>query len=47
MRLAPLLALALCAAAPAAAQQATYTNPILYADYSDPEVIRVGSVRCV
>jgi beta-xylosidase len=28
---------------PAAAQaQATYTNPILYADYSDPDVIRVG-----
>lgn len=43
MRLTPLLALALCAAAPAAAQQATYTNPILYADYSDPDVIRVGS----
>ncbi|HEY6816780.1 MAG TPA: glycoside hydrolase 43 family protein [Croceibacterium sp.] len=42
MRIAPLLALALLAAAPAAAQQATYTNPILYADYSDPDLIRVG-----
>ncbi|AQR75740.1 xylan 1,4-beta-xylosidase [Sphingomonas sp. LM7] len=32
------------AAAPAAAQpQASFTNPILYADYSDPDVIRVGS----
>ncbi|MBO9622657.1 MAG: glycoside hydrolase 43 family protein [Sphingomonas sp.] len=30
-------------AAPAAAQQATYTNPILFADYSDPDVIRVGA----
>ncbi|MEI9851924.1 MAG: glycoside hydrolase 43 family protein [Sphingomonas sp.] len=29
-------------AAPAQAQ-ATYTNPILYADYSDPDVIRVGT----
>ncbi|MCW3848884.1 glycoside hydrolase 43 family protein [Sphingomonas sp. LB-2] len=28
-------------AAPALAQQ-SYTNPILYADYSDPDVIRVG-----
>ena len=36
-----LLGLALIAAAPAAAQ-GTYTNPILYADYSDPDVIRVG-----
>src|SRR3954465_10461659 len=35
------LALAFGAAAPAAA--ATYANPILYADYSDPDVIRVGS----
>src|SRR3954465_11658545 len=34
------LALAFGAAAPAAA--ATYANPILYADYSDPDVIRVG-----
>lgn len=33
--------LALIAAAPAAAQ--SFTNPILYADYSDPDVIRVGS----
>ncbi len=32
---------ALFTAAPAAAQ-GTYTNPILYADYSDPDVIRVG-----
>lgn len=36
-----LLGLALIAAVPAAAQQ-TYTNPILFADYSDPDVIRVG-----
>ena len=43
MRFAPLVALALLAAASAAAQQATYTNPILYADYSDPDVIRVGN----
>ena len=35
-----LLAAALVAAAPAGA--ATYTNPILYADYSDPDVCRVG-----
>ena len=34
------IALAIALAAPAAA--ATYTNPILYADYSDPDVIRVG-----
>ena len=34
------LALALPAAAQA--QAPTYTNPILYADYSDPDVIRVG-----
>jgi beta-xylosidase len=26
-----------------AQSQATYTNPILYADYSDPDVIRVGN----
>ena len=38
-----LASLALLAAAPAAAQQASFTNPILYADYSDPDVIRVGS----
>ncbi|MBJ7417898.1 MAG: family 43 glycosylhydrolase, partial [Niveispirillum sp.] len=25
-----------------AAEPATYTNPILYADYSDPDLIRVG-----
>jgi beta-xylosidase len=43
MRFVPLLALALLAAAPAAAQQATFTNPVLYADYSDPDLIRVGS----
>ena len=42
MKLLAFLALALAAAAPAAAQQATYTNPILYADYSDPDLIRVG-----
>lgn len=35
---------ALLIAAPAAAQtQGTFTNPILYADYSDPDVIRVGT----
>jgi len=34
---------ALALAAPAAAQAPqTYTNPIIYADYSDPDVIRVG-----
>lgn len=43
MRRLLLVALALAAASPAAAQQAAYTNPILYADYSDPDVIRVGS----
>jgi beta-xylosidase len=37
-------AAALALTVPGAAQgQATYTNPILYADYSDPDVIRVGS----
>jgi beta-xylosidase len=35
-------ALALLAAPAPAAAQATYTNPILYADYSDPDLIRVG-----
>ena len=35
-------ALALACAA-AAAPARTYTNPILYADYSDPDVIRVGA----
>ncbi len=34
------LAALLAAAAPAAAQ--SYSNPILYADYSDPDLIRVG-----
>jgi len=35
--------LGLALAVPAAAYaQATYTNPILYADYSDPDLIRVG-----
>jgi beta-xylosidase len=29
-------------AAPAEAGPATYQNPVLYADYSDPDVIRVG-----
>jgi beta-xylosidase len=38
-----LAALALTVAAPAMAQQTTFTNPILYADYSDPDMIRVGS----
>jgi beta-xylosidase len=33
------LALAACVNAP---HPATYTNPILYADYSDPDVVRVG-----
>ena len=41
MRVALILAAALTLADPAAAQQ-TYTNPILYADYSDPDIIRVG-----
>lgn len=36
-RLLALMSLALMGAAPA-----TYTNPILWADYSDPDVIRVG-----
>ncbi|KAB7644170.1 family 43 glycosylhydrolase [Polymorphobacter fuscus] len=36
-RFLPLLALLLAAAAPA-----TYTNPILHADYSDPDITRVG-----
>lgn len=35
-------ALLLCAGLPAGAQQRSYTNPILHADYSDPDVIRVG-----
>ena len=41
-RAASLLALAgtMAMAAPAAAQ---YHNPILYSDYSDPDVIRVGN----
>ncbi len=42
-----LTALALLAATPALAQshatQGSYSNPILYADYSDPDVIRVGT----
>lgn len=47
MLLSMILALALGAMAPAAAfpatdQPASYTNPVLYADYSDPDVIRVG-----
>lgn len=38
------LGIGLALAVPAAAHaQALYTNPILYADYSDPDVIRVGS----
>jgi beta-xylosidase len=38
-----LAAMGMALAAPAAAHaQATYTNPILYADYSDPDVIRVA-----
>ncbi len=31
-------------AAPATPPARTYTNPILYADYSDPDIIRVGKV---
>ncbi|MDP5279682.1 glycoside hydrolase 43 family protein [Sphingomonas sp. DG1-23] len=38
-----LATIGLALATPVAAHaQATYTNPILYADYSDPDVIRVG-----
>lgn len=37
-----LLAALACRAAPVLAW--TYRNPILYADYSDPDVVRVGSV---
>jgi beta-xylosidase len=33
----------LLAAAPVHAAPASYNNPILYADYSDPDVIRVGN----
>jgi beta-xylosidase len=36
------LALAMIAAPVFAAPSATYTNPVLFADYSDPDVIRVG-----
>ena len=35
-------ALSLPACATAAPKPATYSNPILFADYSDPDVIRVG-----
>jgi beta-xylosidase len=43
--LAGLMSTTLMGALPALAADpsATYTNPILYADYSDPDVIRVGS----
>lgn len=42
--LVPLLLPQLCAAATAAAQPAPrYANPVIYADYSDPDVIRVGA----
>jgi beta-xylosidase len=36
------LGAALAGPAPAASSAATYRNPILHADYSDPDVIRVG-----
>jgi len=39
---AALIALALMGARAAFAAGGTYTNPILFADYSDPDVIRVG-----
>ena len=42
----PLLALPLlaaCTTLPKPTSQATYTNPILSADYSDPDVIRAGN----
>lgn len=45
MRPGRIAALLLALAAPAAARQdapPTYANPILFADYSDPDVIRVG-----
>jgi beta-xylosidase len=44
LRLAGLLAAAAALAVPAQAAQSPgrYTNPILFADYSDPDVIRVG-----
>ncbi|WP_303543029.1 glycoside hydrolase family 43 protein [Sphingomonas natans] len=35
--------LALGAIAPSASSAPSYTNPILFADYSDPDVIRVGA----
>lgn len=37
-----LLAAAAPVAAPAAVAGATYSNPIIFADYSDPDIIRVG-----
>jgi beta-xylosidase len=45
MRSGHIVALLLALAAPAAARTdapPTYTNPILFADYSDPDIIRVG-----
>ena len=50
-----MLARLLCAAflicglgaeAGAASSGSMYRNPILYADYSDPDVIRVGACQC-
>ena len=37
------VALLVLACAGTTQAQATYRNPILYSDYSDPDVIRVGS----
>lgn len=42
MRRALILAALMAATPAAAAAPATYANPILHADYSDPDVIRVG-----
>ncbi|RZL28771.1 MAG: glycosyl hydrolase 43 family protein [Sphingomonas sp.] len=40
-KIATAAALAICTASGAAQRKHTYANPILYADYSDPDVIRV------
>ncbi|MDQ0839889.1 glycoside hydrolase family 43 protein [Sphingomonas faeni] len=40
--LATAAALAVCTASGAAPRKDTHANPILYADYSDPDIIRVG-----
>lgn len=42
LRLAAALLAGFAAAPSAAGGSATYTNPVLFADYSDPDVIRVG-----